>query len=334
VPEPGVIRVEDLHVRTLTVPAPTILVQKVTLSVRRGHVIGIVGETGAGKTLSMRALLGLLPWGTAATGRLDLGTGTTLDLSRAHEVRKLLGRETSIVFQNPVAMFDPLMRVGRQLQEGVLELRLVERHQALGRMRELLVKMGFEDPDAIGQLYPHQLSGGMSQRIATAMALMPRPKLLVVDEPTSALDANVRSDVLALFRQLAEQERAAIFLVSHDLGLVSHFCDTIAVMYCGRIVESGPAQKVLSHPEHPYTAALMRCSATLSAKPREQLPVIRGVAPQPGSWPSGCVFEPRCPFAFGRCVEERPILRDIGGRSAACHLADTGDRVGAVDHHA
>jgi oligopeptide/dipeptide ABC transporter ATP-binding protein len=310
--------VRDLRVEA-TRPAVATLVEGVDLAVAAGEIVGVVGETGAGKTVTMRALLGLGASGTRAAGTLRLADGPPLALSDAVTVRALLGRGTSVVLQNPVAMLDPMMRVGAQLVEGVVRRGLLAPAAARARAAELLAQMGFNDPEHVTDLYPHELSGGMAQRVATAMGMMPRPRLLVLDEPTSALDANVRVEVLRLFRRLAAEEGTAVFLVSHDLGLVSGFCDGVAVMYAGRVVEAGTTAQVLSAPAHPYTSALLSCSATLEAANRTPLATIGGAPPRPSAWPAGCVFAPRCPRVAGLCREQRPPLAEHGGRDAACH---------------
>jgi oligopeptide/dipeptide ABC transporter ATP-binding protein len=316
--------VTDLRVEVQGPSGPTTLIDGAELSVAAGDIVGVVGETGAGKTVTMRALLGLLPPRVTASGSLRVGDGPQIDLADVRAVRALLGRETSVVLQNPVGTLDPLLRVGRQLVEGVVRKRGVDRASATDRALRLLAEMGFVDAEAVLRLHPHQLSGGMAQRVAIAMGMMPQPRLLVLDEPTSALDANVRVEVLKLFRTVAREEGTAVFLVSHDLGLVSHFCDAVAVMYAGRVVERGATETVLSSPEHPYTAALLECSATLGGTPHEPLPAIPGAPPAPGHWPSGCVFEPRCPLAFDRCRAERPALASaLDRQDAACHLATT-----------
>jgi oligopeptide/dipeptide ABC transporter ATP-binding protein len=233
----------------------------------------------------------------------------------------LRGQRIAMVLQNPMGMFDPLVRVGSQVVEGVVLRRLLTREQARDRALELLASMGFDNPLAILGLYPHQLSGGMSQRVAIAMAMMPFPSVIVADEPTTALDANLRLEVLDLLKSVATRTGSAVVMVSHDLGLLSHFCDSISVMYAGRIVEQGAISDVLAEPEHPYTAALLRCSPSLSNIPRQPLPVIAGALPVSGFWPAACVFEPRCALAFERCRTERPLLRRSGSRAAACHLA-------------
>ena len=283
--------------------------------------MGIVGETGAGKTMTVRSLLGLLPAGVQSSGELRLADAAPVLLGDREALRAVRGTGIGIILQNPVGMFDPLKRMRAQLVEGVVGRGILGNDQAIRRARELLDHLGFPDPDATLELYPHQVSGGMGQRLAIAMTLMPRPRVIVADEPTSALDANLRVDVLRLLSQIGREEDAAIVLVSHDLGLVSNFCDRLAVMYAGRIVEAGPSRQVLGRPQHPYSRALEACSTSIDATPRMPLAVIPGTAPTPADWPSGCVFQPRCPLAFDRCIVERPRLRQQDDRLAACHLA-------------
>jgi oligopeptide/dipeptide ABC transporter ATP-binding protein len=284
-----------------------------------GEVLGIVGETGAGKTMTMRALLGLLPKGVRAAGTAVI-EGEEFDLADARKLRALLGRKTGLVLQNPAGMLDPLARIGRQLEEGVVQHRIMRRVDARRRAEHLLETMGL-DATAVLELYPHQISGGMAQRVAIAMALMPRPLVLFVDEPTSALDAHLRVEVLTLLRNVARDEGCSIVLVSHDLGLVGHFCDTVVVMYAGHVIERGPVAAVLHRPTHPYTADLLACSTSLDAERRAPLRSIAGSPPAPGSWPEGCVFAPRCTVAVEQSALERPQLRRFGARAVACHRA-------------
>jgi oligopeptide/dipeptide ABC transporter ATP-binding protein len=310
---------EGRDVTVGTVGGGVQLVEGVDLAVEAGAMLGIVGETGAGKTVTMRALLGLLPPGVRAHGELRVN-GDVVSLARVGELRRLLGSETSVVLQNPVGMLDPMVRVGDQLVEGVVRKGVLRPADARARAVSLLGQMGFRAVEHVLTLYPFQLSGGMAQRVTIAMGMMPGPRLLVVDEPTSALDANVRLEVLRLFKRLAQEEGTAVILVSHDLGLVSHFCDTIAVMYAGRVVEHGPTRELVARPAHPYTVALLDASATLTARRRVPLRVLPGAPPRPGHWPAGCVFAPRCPHAQERCVAERPLPTADGSRGWACHF--------------
>jgi oligopeptide/dipeptide ABC transporter ATP-binding protein len=299
------------------------LVEDVTFDVARRQMCGLVGETGAGKTMTMKALLGLLPPGVHAGGEMRLGDGAWQSIGdQGRHRRAALGREYGVVLQNPAGMLDPLVRVGSQLVEGVTRRKQMRKREARARAEELLRAVGFRDPSSILALYPHQLSGGMSQRVGIVMALMPRPAVLVVDEPTSALDAQLRVEVLEMIRGAALDHDCAVVLISHDLSLVSHFCDDIVVLYAGHVLEQGPQSTVLADPRQPYTQALIACAPTLEADRGEPLPTIPGTAPAPGSWPTGCLFQPRCPLAFDRCERERPELRPIQQRLAACHIAE------------
>ncbi|GAB3588587.1 ABC transporter ATP-binding protein [Amycolatopsis endophytica] len=310
------LQVQDLEIVT---PNGTRLVSGMTFEVSAGHLLGLLGETGAGKTLTARAVLGLLPRTLRASGKVSFDGRTWHALDHPEEVTHLLGTSTGLMLQNPAAAFDPMHRVGRQLIESVVHKRLMTRREATYRARELCEYLGLSDTDELFQLYPHELSGGMAQRLALALTLMPRPKLIVVDEPTSALDANLRVEALRLLRSIAEESGMAALLVSHDLGLVSRYCDSIAIVYAGRLVEYGSMTAVISAPTHPYTATLLNCGLTLDRPSRIRLPVIAGEPPSPGNWPSGCSFHPRCPDAQDHCGDERPLLTNDHDRGYACH---------------
>jgi oligopeptide/dipeptide ABC transporter ATP-binding protein len=322
---PDGLAVRDLCVSIRSSQTP--IVEDVSLDVAAGQVRGVVGETGAGKTLVMKALLGLLPPTLTASGRFRVGDGAWAEVGVQDRARRrLLAERFGVVLQNPAAMLDPLMRVGRQLTEGVRLRRILTPEQAGARALQLLGAVGFKDAEAVLRLYPHQLSGGMKQRVGIAMAMMSRPAALIVDEPTSALDAQLRVDVLALIREMAVRERSAVIVVSHDLGLLSGFCDVITVLYGGRVMEEGDAGAVLADPRHPYTEALVHCSPTVAATPHEALATIAGMPPAPGRRPVGCVFSPRCPAVHDRCLAERPLPTPTPQGSAACHLVDDAAR--------
>lgn len=296
------------------------IVAGVRLAVESSQILGLVGETGAGKTLTARAILGLLPRGLHATGRVRFVGQDWIRLDRPDQVARHLGRTAGLMLQNPRGAFDPIQRVGPQLVEAVVRNGLMSRTFAYERAAKLCDNLGLGRSKSVFRLYPHELSGGMIQRAALALTLMPGPRVLIVDEPTSALDASLRVDALRLLRSIARDDGSAMMLVSHDLGLVSHYCDILAVLYAGHLIEAGPTSTVLRYPAHPYTASLISCSLSLTRPHRGLLQTVGGEPPQPGSWPSGCYFHPRCPYAQERCRVERPVRKAIGSRSVACHF--------------
>ncbi|OXM60517.1 MULTISPECIES: ABC transporter ATP-binding protein [Amycolatopsis] len=310
------LQVQDLEILA---PSGTKLVSGVSFQVFPGHLLGLLGETGAGKTLTARAVLGLLPKTLRASGKVSFDGHTWYSLGEPDQIAQHLGTSTGLMLQNPAAAFDPMQRIGRQLVESVVHKRLMTRQEGTHRARELCEYLGLSDTDELFQLYPHELSGGMAQRLALALTLMPRPRLLVVDEPTSALDANLRIEALKLLRSISEEAGMAALLVSHDLGLVSSFCDSVAIIYAGRLVEYGPMTTVIDRPAHPYTATLLSCELTLDRPSRSRLPVILGEPPSPGNWPRGCSFHPRCPDAQERCAIERPLFTNEPDGGYACH---------------
>ncbi len=273
----------------------------------------------------MRAVLGLLPRGLEASGTLQVANRDEVNFADMRALRSLAGRDTAMILQNPAAMLDPLIRVGKQLVEGPRRLGLLSNVDSSERALSLLTQLGFTDAEAVLQLYPHQLSGGMAQRVAIAMMMMPRPALLIADEPTSALDAHVRFEVLSLLSSAAKAEDSAVVLVSHDLGLIGKFPDRILVLYAGNIMEEGPTEAVLEAPQHPYTAALLNCSPSLTSERRRPLQVIDGAPPHPGAWPTGCVF---ARDALSLTSEAAASVRDFETSATIAPLATERSSVG------
>jgi oligopeptide/dipeptide ABC transporter ATP-binding protein len=289
----------------------------ISLSAEPGKAVGIVGETGAGKTLTLRALMGLLPAGFQLGGSVHLGNDEHVYRTE-EELRRQLGRAIGVVLQNPFTAFDPLKSVGSQIVEGVVRRRLTSRSAARARAVELLEQMGFTHADDVMRLFPSQLSGGMAQRIAIAMALMPHPAVLLADEPTSALDATLRLGVLELICRFTAATGAVLVIISHDLRLIGRFCDTIVVMYGGRVVEAGPAKELLEHPRHPYTRALIACTPTIGARGKQPLASIPGSPPSLFQSEHRCRFAPRCPLVEDACWLEEPPLVPLSGVRVAC----------------
>ena len=279
-----------------------------TLTVSAGETVGIVGESGSGKSTLGSAIGGLLPSSarlTAGEVRVD---GEAVDALRPNELRELRRNRLGFVFQEPIASLDPTMRVGKQL-----ELVLGGRRKVLAHLE----RVGLTDPVRVARSYPHQLSGGMAQRVAIAMAMAREPEILVADEPTAALDAQVRDDVLDLIFSLAGELGTTILWLSHDLAAVGRRCSRIAVMYGGRVVESGAAADVLKAPQHPYTAALLRAVPSAAAE-GERLEPIPGQPPVLTGPAQGCAFAPRCPDALDTCSTSRPPLVRLADRDVLC----------------
>ena len=277
------------------------LVEDVSLRVAPGETLGIVGESGSGKSLTLRALLGILPDAARASGQIAYPAGAT---------------RTAMVFQEPLLALNPTMRVGDFIGEVVGD-RVAGRAARRARVRELMESVGIPEPDRRARMWPHELSGGLRQRVMIAAALATEPDLLLCDEPTTALDVTVQAQILALLSRLAQERAMAMIFVSHDLSVVAQVSDRIAVMYAGRIVEQGPADDILDAPSHPYTAALL--AATPSAvEAGERLRPIPGAPPDPAGYVSGCRFQARCPFAEADCATTPHLLRPAVASLTAC----------------
>ncbi|WP_405533888.1 dipeptide/oligopeptide/nickel ABC transporter permease/ATP-binding protein [Streptomyces sp. NBC_00075] len=314
----GVLDVRDL---TVAVDDGPVLVSGVSFRVEPGRVLGLVGESGCGKTMTALAALGLLPAGVAVTGGALYWQGRDLAGLDERHLRPVRGREIAYVSQEPMVALDPMFSVAYQLTGPLRRLRGLSRAEARDGAVSLLKRVGIVDPQAVMRSYPHQLSGGMAQRVAIALALTGGPKLLVADEPTTALDVTVQAEILSLLRSLVSQSGTSVVIVTHDLGVVADLCDDVAVMYAGEIVESGTVTEVLDAPRHPYTKALLGANphAGEALTPSHRLTAIPGQVPTPGNWPQGCRFRDRCPFATDAC-----------GQSVALESADRGGTVRCV----
>ena len=315
-----------LRVRGLTVTftgsgRPVPAVRGIDFDVDANQVLGIVGESGSGKSVTSLAISGLLPETAAVSGSIQIDgiEVTTLD---AEALRQMRGRDVGMVFQDPTTTLNPVFTIGRQVIEGQVSHGQVRADQAGKRSVELLREVDIPDPEGrVGQ-FPHQFSGGMRQRAVIAMAMSGRPRLIIADEPTTALDVTVQAQVLAVLAKRQADTGAAVILITHDLGVVAEVADKVAVMYGGRIVESGPVQEIFKRPHHPYTVGLLRSIPRIDTVDSRLIPII-GQPPTPSSLPSGCTFHPRC--AIGRerplCAEQEPALRLVGeGHSSACHF--------------
>jgi len=289
-----------------------------TLSVAKGEVLGLVGESGSGKSMTALACLGLVPPPGRVTGSIRLDGHEVVGAPDSDNER-LRGSVVAMIFQNPGKALNPFFTIGRQLIDVITEVRLIDRASAERAAIEALGEVRIADPELAMHKYPHQVSGGQLQRVMIAMALSCRPKLVIADEPTTALDVTIQAQVIVLLRDLAREHGLTVLFITHDLGVVGSLCDRLAVMYAGRVVESGPVDALFASPAHPYTSSLLRAVPTLG-RGRRTLLQIPGTVPNMASPPPGCAFHPRCPVATPHCASEAPETRAAGrGRGVACH---------------
>lgn len=317
------LRVRGLKVTFVGSGRPVPAVRGIDFEVSANQVLGIVGESGSGKSVTSLAISGLLAPGTEVQGSIELD-GVELTTLDAEALRKTRGRDVGMVFQDPTTTLNPVLSIGRQVIEGQVAHGHVQAGQANQRAVELLREVDIPDPKGRVLQFPHQFSGGMRQRAVIAMAMSGRPKLIIADEPTTALDVTVQAQVLAVLARRQADTGAAVILITHDLGVVAEVADQVAVMYGGRIVESGPVQAIFEHPRHPYTVGLLRSVPRLDTVDTRLVPII-GQPPTPTALPTGCAFHPRCPIGRHRpqCAEQDPALRAVGpGHSSACHFPE------------
>jgi peptide/nickel transport system ATP-binding protein len=293
-------------------------VDDVHVELDQGQVLGLVGESGSGKSVLVRSIMGLYRLDSRAIRRGSICfDGTDIAALSARQLRDLWGPQIAIVFQDPMSALNPVMQIGRQITEMLRHHLGMSRSAAAARAVELLDSVGVPDPARRVREYPHQLSGGLRQRVAIAIALSCEPRLLIADEPTTALDVTIQAQILRLLRDLQERLHMAVILVSHDFGVVGSLADEVAVMYAGHIVERGRAEQVIDRPAHPYAGALIRSTPRLEVPPGERLPTIGGRPPNLLALGPGCPFEPRCDRHLPRCRDQRPELT----AAAAGHLA-------------
>jgi peptide/nickel transport system ATP-binding protein len=293
----------------------------ISFDISPGEILGVVGESGAGKSLTGAAIIGLLePPGRIAGGQILL-EGGRIDNLAPQQMRLVRGRRIGAIFQDPLTSLNPLYTIGRQLTETIRTHLPVDAAEARRRAIGLLEDTGIQAAAQRIDHYPHQFSGGMRQRVVIALALAAEPKLIVADEPTTALDVSIQAQIIALLKRICNQHGAAVMLITHDMGVIAETCDRVAVMYAGRIAEIGPVHEVINKPSHPYTTGLMAAIPDMSID-RERLNQIDGAMPRLDAIPGGCAFNPRCPHVHKRCLAERPDLMDAGATRAACWLRD------------
>jgi len=315
----ALLSVERLRVEFPTRRGLLVAVDDVSFAIAPGEVLGVVGESGAGKSLTGAAIIGLIdPPGRIGAGRVLLD-GRRIDNLPAEAMRRVRGREIGAVFQDPLTSLNPLYTIGRQLIETITTHLDMSPGEARQRALDLLAEVGISAPKRRIDHYPHQFSGGMRQRVVIALALAAKAKLIIADEPTTALDVSIQAQIIALLKRLCRDHGTAVMLITHDMGVIAETADRVAVMYAGRIVEIGPVADVIHQPQHPYTRGLMGSIPSIVDE-REQLAQIDGAMPRLTAIPAGCPFHPRCAYAFDRCRVERPELLRAATSLAACWL--------------
>jgi peptide/nickel transport system ATP-binding protein len=313
-----------LSVRDLVVEFPTrrgilTAVDHISFDIQPGEVLGVVGESGAGKSMTGTAVIGLLePPGRIAGGEIRL-KGERIDNLPAEAMRRIRGKRIGMVFQDPLTSLNPLYTVGEQLIETIQTHSTLSGSQARAKAIDLLAEVGIPAPDKRIDAYPHQFSGGMRQRVVLALALCAGPELVIADEPTTALDVSVQAQIISLLKKLCKDHGTAVMLITHDMGVIAETADRVAVMYAGRVAEIGPVQDVIKRARHPYTDGLMGSIPTLDTN-ADRLVQIPGSMPRLTAIPKGCAFNPRCPKVFARCLVERPDPMPVGASEVACWL--------------
>ncbi|MCH9013646.1 MAG: ABC transporter ATP-binding protein [Proteobacteria bacterium] len=313
------LRVENLRIEFPTRHGTLLAIDDASFHIDEGEILGVVGESGAGKSITGMSIIGLLdPPGRIAGGRIFLD-GQRIDQLSYEEMRRIRGKKIGAIFQDPLTSLNPLYTIGRQLVETILTHAEMSPAQARKRAVELLVEVGIPAAERRIDAYPHQFSGGMRQRVVIALALCANPRLIIADEPTTALDVSVQAQIISLLKTLTREHGAAVMLVTHDMGVIAETADRVAVMYAGRLVEVGPVEEVIKRPKHPYTIGLMGSIPAIGHR-IERLVQIEGAMPRLTDIPSGCAFHPRCPKAFERCRTARPDLVPVERSQAACWL--------------
>ena len=313
--------VEGLRVEFPTRRGTLVAVHDVSFEIAPGEVLGVVGESGAGKSITGTAIIGLIePPGHIAGGQVLL-RGSRIDNLPPDEMRRIRGKRIGMIFQDPLTSLNPLYRVGDQIIETIKTHLNLSETAARRRAIDLLAEVGIPAPEKRIDGYPHEFSGGMRQRVVIALAICAEPELIIADEPTTALDVSVQAQIISLIKRLGRDHGTAVMLVTHDMGVIAETSDRVAVMYAGRVAEIGPVQDVVRNPLHPYAKGLMGAIPTLAGDDK-RLMQIPGSMPRLSAIPRGCSFNPRCDFAFDRCRVDRPEPLPRGAQSVACHLYD------------
>lgn len=320
----ALLEIENLRVTFGTRYGEVTALDSVSMHVNEGETLGVVGESGCGKSITALSVMGLIPQppGKIAGGSIRLA-GEELVSASAARMRALRGADVAMIFQEPMTSLNPVFTVGDQIAEAIMLHQKVSADQAFKDAVALLDRVGIPSPDTRARDYPHQLSGGMCQRVMIAMAVSCRPKVLIADEPTTALDVTVQAQIFDLLNEIQRDFGAAIILITHDMGAISEMADRVAVMYAGRVIEEASADDVLDYPQHPYARGLIDCIPALGRADHE-LAEIPGVVPPLHMLGAGCAFADRCAYRAGRCDSEKPMLGAHGHHPVACHGVEEG----------
>ncbi|MCW8858613.1 MAG: ABC transporter ATP-binding protein [Deltaproteobacteria bacterium] len=314
------LEVKDLEVEFQVDKKPVIPLKGISFEMNEGEVLGIVGETGSGKSLTAHAIMGLSAMsGGKIRGSVKFAGQSLLDLSEK-AMQSIRGSQIAFIPQNPMTSLDPVYRVGDQIMEGLLNHADLSKSKAKQQVLDIMEKLNIPKAEHVFQQYPHELSGGLKQRIVIAMGLCANPRLLIADEPTTALDVTVQAQIVRLFKEITVSKGIGLLLITHDLGVIAQICDKVAVMYAGNLVELARIESLFGSPRHPYTQALLNCIPSIGMK-QGSLAAIYGNVPSATDCPDGCPFHPRCPHSFSTCESTMPTLIQIeGGAKVACHL--------------
>ena len=330
-PTEPLLSLRDVRVTFRTADGLITPVDQVSFDIARGETLALVGESGCGKSLTALTILRLIdPPGRIEPGSQIRFEGRDVLTLNDRDLRAIRGRQAAMIFQEPMTALNPVYSAGEQIAEVVRTHTPARRADAWAQAVAMLGAVGIPSPEIRAKQFPHQLSGGMRQRVMIAMALVLNPSLLIADEPTTALDVTIQAQLLDLLRDAQRARGASMLLITHDLGVVAESAQRVAVMYAGQIVEEAPVAELFESPQHPYTRGLMAAMPRAGTR-RERLTTIPGTVPPPGAWPSGCRFADRCAFAWSRCTAEAPPLHALGaGRTSRCHLVQQPERATAA----
>lgn len=315
------LEIKDLCVEFQTVEGTVQAVNHLSYTLHKGEKLGIVGESGSGKSVSSLGMMQLIPNppGKITNGEI-LYKGQDLVKTSEQEMQKIRGNEISMIFQEPMTSLNPIMKCGKQIAESLRFHRGMKKQEAMEEAIHMMREVGIANPEVRAHEYPHQMSGGMRQRVMIAMALACQPQILIADEPTTALDVTIQAQILDLIRELNESMGTSVVFITHDLGVISELCDTVIVMYTGHIVEQAPVKELFEEPKHPYTKGLLDAIPRIT-KERNPLKTIEGMVPNPTERIEGCSFSPRCPYVTDRCRKENPPVRQISdSRQVRCWM--------------